>query len=490
MPKTIYYDLKNNQRLSVFINLIDQEEIEKVQMYFSFKNDPLKNKNKMEYSILNLQRDVFNMKRNDMEEKVAETSKVYWHKGSCPQNQESYCDKEINLLVRNRSHYSSIIENGRDFRQGVGEIDLKASYTTEEKYNEWCSIFDEKLCTSCLIKKFSGVIALRRQKQDELRKEREKKELEEKIESEEINIELMKRLSPQPHFPTGYKSLDFLLGGGFTPGTINILSGYPNNEVDSALLATVDSFNNLNIKSVYLSFSGTPKDMIERQLLARQLNVNIDELNNWQQLSFEHRRALRDAQIKASNNSVEIINQVHSNMDTIEEILLRYIAQGTTVFFISSLQNLGISSYDKGMSQNRENTVTLNTLRLSDIVRTRKITIIATALLNRESSKRDQRSNEPKLREPVLSDLRDSNVLEQQGYNIIQLFRPDFYDFKGNKAQFLLRRKGNMTSYAKCDVVYDAKSGFLYDTFDPIVLNKNKSINEKRFDWYSEDDPF
>lgn len=205
--------------------------------------------------------------------------------------------------------------------------------------------------------------------------------------------------------PTGFTSLDNALGGGFVPGSLNILAARPGCGKTTTGLQIADKAAASGIATLFISL-----EMETDQLTAKRIAVETGISSNalmLHQLTDEEYQKVAAAADRLQKRPLVISDRRSVTVGDIGVAARQVKGCGLVV-----LDYLGLLRYEQGRSLYEAVTRTSNELKR--LARALKIPILCLAQLNREV---EGRKNSP----PRLSDLRDSGAIEQDADSVLLL---------------------------------------------------------------------
>lgn len=253
--------------------------------------------------------------------------------------------------------------------------------------------------------------------------------------------------------PTGFKDLDYLLGGGLLNSGLYILAARPGVGKTTFGLQIADHVA-AHVGSVLFVTLEMDKEQIEARRIARMASIPATKIltnqldqNDWTRIATHMSRT---AKIKFYAN-----NRLHC---TVSEV--RGMARHVPDLRLVVVDYLGLLRSDaKNFSQYEK--ITAISGELKTLARALHVPVLCLAQLNRMSELRQDKS-------PSLADLRDSGAIEQDADGVILLHRDDLYQkdppdeskpvlVSGHLAK---NRHGKMGRF---EVALDLACGRLYD---------------------------
>src|SRR5699024_8628685 len=218
-----------------------------------------------------------------------------------------------------------------------------------------------------------------------------------------------------PATPTGFKSLDSLIGG-FEDGQLNVIAARPSLRKTALALQLGKQLVKDNNEIVFCSMETREKNLTQR-LLANIAKVSLSKFKNAaRDMNVEEIDRVKDAMSVYHKMNLKIVEKPQISPSEIHGIA-NSMSDAEHGFII--IDYLQLMHSDKKHNSKYE--------EVSQIYRELKvitqefknITIIAIAQLNRGEQRQDKR--------PMMSDLRASGGIEQDASMIMMLYRDDYY---------------------------------------------------------------
>lgn len=239
---------------------------------------------------------------------------------------------------------------------------------------------------------------------------------------------------------SGYIEMDEILGR-LTEKELIIVGGFTSHGKTTFLLNILRNITKCGRCVAYISLEQSQQSIQSRLIsreakidlnkIRKQFNLNKDELSI---LTFEEQHQIETAINRLEKERIILCDCVGFNFKQIEGIISKVVMMGAEVIMIDHLTHIA----RVGGAINRE-------METADIVRNCKrlailwdIPIILASQLNRDAKDR-------KNKEPILSDLRDSGIIEQVGDVVILLYSPDETSLKVIVAKNREGTTGNFT---------------------------------------------
>ena len=286
---------------------------------------------------------------------------------------------------------------------------------------------------------------------------------------------------------TGFKNLDLLIAG-FELGELIIFGGRPSMGKTTLLLNLAVQISK---KQPVLFFS---YDLSESALTTRIIcNLTSCPSDKIAQHTLTDNDLLNLLNIEESLNEFQLfINDSCSNsiIDFRIQCEKMITEKGIKVVFIDYLQMMSSNKY----GNRRELEISYISRELKRIAKELNICVIASSQLSRAV---EMRGGD---RQPILSDLRESGVIEQVADKVFFIYRPEYYGFthdedgnsNANKMYLILaknRTGPEGTAFLRCDLSRSSISDIEEGTMPLDGSNDRFNFSSKRLDEIDED-PF
>lgn len=207
-----------------------------------------------------------------------------------------------------------------------------------------------------------------------------------------------------PATPTGYKSLDKMLGGGMQRNGLYIIAARPGKGKTAIALNIARNVAQTGKRTLFISL-----EMDREQLVARIVAADIGEISATTILNgtFDSDTWDRITDCAVRTSSLPITFNWQKSM-SIKDI--RYLAKSCRSEFVV-IDYLGLISNENENGKLYEET-TKKSKQLKTMSRDLECPVLCLAQMNRESEKRGNKK-------PMLSDLRDSGSIEQDADAVI-----------------------------------------------------------------------
>lgn len=224
---------------------------------------------------------------------------------------------------------------------------------------------------------------------------------------------------------TGFKDFDATFGG-FLPGEFVVIGGRPAMG-KTQLLVNLALNISLTAPVLYFVLDKTAVSLSMR-FMSSVSGIGVDRIM-YNQLTDQERESLIRSGKEMMSRKI-FVNDAHNNTiaGLIAECIQQIKSNGVKVIMIDYLQLL--SSGEK--HSNRDHELSYIIRQLKNLAVEYGICVVLTSQLNRSVETRGG------LKQPQLSDLRDSGAIEQDADKVIFIYRPEYYhldyDEEGNNS--------------------------------------------------------
>lgn len=246
--------------------------------------------------------------------------------------------------------------------------------------------------------------------------------------------------------PTGFTALDNALGGGFVPGSLNILAARPGCGKTTTALQIADKAAASGIQTLFVSM-----EMETTQLTAKRIAVESGVSANalmLHQLTDDEYKKVAEAADTLQKRPLFISDRRSVAVGDIGVAVRQIKGCGLAV-----VDYMGLLRYEQGRTLYESVTRTSNELKR--LARALKIPILCLCQLNREV---EARKGSP----PRLSDLRDSGAIEQDADSVLLL-----HQLEGDGVSTLIcnvAKNRHGSAGADVEFAWQKKTGKLFPT--------------------------
>lgn len=257
--------------------------------------------------------------------------------------------------------------------------------------------------------------------------------------------------APSPDtIPTGFPSLDRLLGGGLRSGDLTVLGGDVGSGKSAFALAVALRIAQRRQKVTFFSGEMTTDRVLER-ILAIEGRVKVDDLRHGV-VNDIARASVGAAAVRMRELLPAFETMPAGGVEALRE---RIEGSGVELIVIDSLQSLARG----GRSMDEDTAETVR--RLKTIALEHRVAIFATAQLPQLTARDDRR--------PVLDDFGALGAVKHHADVVLGLYREDMYDRRREieGATELLVRKNRNGSIGYVDLYFYAQWMRFEDMLDP-----------------------
>lgn len=269
-------------------------------------------------------------------------------------------------------------------------------------------------------------------------------------------------LGESPAIPTGFRDLDYALGGGLEPCSLLTLAARP--RMGKTALALTIGQNVAAAGHPVLFFSlEVERAQLGRRALAAKSRVGYRTLRRPRGLA---ELEAHKPQLRAAANALRPLDfwAIDQRVDvaTVCRIAGHWIREDgrAPLVIVDYLQRL--KEAPDRRKDSRERNVAEQCVSLKEFANQRKCAVLLGAQLNREVEHRQ--GNRPKL-----SDLRESGAIEQESDVVALLHRPALYDSKADPQllEIHLPKQREAESGTACRLRYDTETQHFGDWAEP-----------------------
>lgn len=224
--------------------------------------------------------------------------------------------------------------------------------------------------------------------------------------------------------PTGYRDLDYILGGGLIASGMHVLAARPGMGKTTFALNIADRVAQRIGPVLFISLE-MDDEQITAKRLARESGIPGSKLL-MSALTDEENMKMAQAMEKTSGTPLHVNAKPSA---TVAEIaaLARQV-RGLKLIVIDYLGKVARSK-DTAKASLYES-MTQNSADVKTLARTFKVPVLVLCQINRESEKRSDKR-------PNLADLRDTGAIEQDADTVTFLYRPEYYGNQADKDPYM-----------------------------------------------------
>ena len=261
--------------------------------------------------------------------------------------------------------------------------------------------------------------------------------------------------------PTGYRDLDYILGGGLIASGMHVLAARPGMGKTTFALNIADRVAQRVGPVLFVSLE-MDDEQITAKRLARESGIPGSKLL-MSALTDEENAKMAQAMEKTTQTPLHVNAKPSA---TVAEIaaLARQI-RGIKLIVIDYLGKVARSK-DAARASLYES-MTQNSADVKTLARTFKVPVLVLCQINREAEKRNDKR-------PNLSDLRDTGAIEQDADTVTFLYRAEYYGNEANKDPYMpdetecIVAKNRHASVGECKLAFfPATSKFMTANSDP-----------------------
>lgn len=262
--------------------------------------------------------------------------------------------------------------------------------------------------------------------------------------------------------PTGYRDLDYILGGGLIASGMHVLAARPGMGKTTFALNIADRAAKSTGPVLFVSLE-MDDEQVTAKRLARESGIQSSKLLMSSELTEEEARKMADA------NDRLIMHQLYVNAKpsaTVAEIA--GMARQVNNLKLIVIDYMGKIAWKKDSGKfSLYEATTQNSADVKTLARTFKVPVLVLCQINRESEKRQDKR-------PNLADLRDTGAIEQDADTVTFLYRQDYYGNKADRDPYMpeetecIVAKNRHAGTGECKLLfYPATSKFVTASSDP-----------------------
>lgn len=224
--------------------------------------------------------------------------------------------------------------------------------------------------------------------------------------------------------PTGFRDLDYILGGGLIASGMHVLAARPGMGKTTFALNIADRVAQRVGPVLFVSLE-MDDEQITAKRLARESGIPGSKLL-MSALTDEENAKMAQAMEKTAKTPLHVNAKPSA---TVAEIaaLARQI-RGLKLIVIDYLGKVARSKESTRASLYES--MTQNSADVKTLARTFKVPVLVLSQINREAEKRNDKR-------PNLSDLRDTGAIEQDADTVTFLYRPEYYGNPADKDPYM-----------------------------------------------------
>lgn len=247
---------------------------------------------------------------------------------------------------------------------------------------------------------------------------------------------------------TGLKHLDFLLRGGFEPGSLYILGARPSMGKTALAVNFAKACYSAGQKMIYATVEMTSVQIYDR-LLSLEAGVPANKFTDSSQLSDSELRRIGDARFRLRQAFPVILNRFRARFDLLSERIENEVAKGKPgLVIIDHLHNL---SSGPRPNPNPVQEIGIISTGLKQLALNLKIPILLLSQLSRRTETGFGDDDGAKLMVPTMADLRGSGSIEQDADVVMFIHREDYRNENAPPESFVVvakNRNGGRTGRA------------------------------------------
>lgn len=218
-----------------------------------------------------------------------------------------------------------------------------------------------------------------------------------------------------PAMPTGFATLDNLLGGGFHPGEVTIIGARPSCGKSSLARGIAAQLALTGHTTLFISLE-VPRAQIYRDLVTGYSHVPAQVLRSGRLSDTQRERALEAWEtVSEMGEHLRITDKPRQLDDILGTVRAQVRRAGVRVVMVDYLQ---LVTHQDSRLPRREQVAAVSRA-FKELALKQEVQVVALAQLVRDVDKGDRG------REPRMSDLKESGDIEQDADSIFLLHRPD-----------------------------------------------------------------
>ena len=261
--------------------------------------------------------------------------------------------------------------------------------------------------------------------------------------------------------PTGYRDLDYILGGGLIASGMHVLAARPGMGKTTFALNIADRVAQKTGPVLFVSLE-MDDEQVTAKRIARESGIPGNRLL-MDALTEEEAQKMADACDRL------LMRQLHVNAKptaSVAEIaMMARQVRGLKLIVIDYMGKIARGK-DAGRASLYE-AITQISADVKTLARTFKVPVLVLSQINRESEKRSDKR-------PTLADLRDTGAIEQDADTVTFLYRQDYYGNPADKDPYMpdevscIVAKNRHAGVGECTLaMYAATSKFASTNTDP-----------------------
>lgn len=223
--------------------------------------------------------------------------------------------------------------------------------------------------------------------------------------------------------PTGYRDLDYILGGGLIASGMHVLAARPGMGKTTFALNIADRVAQRIGPVLFVSLE-MDDEQITAKRLARESGIPGSKLL---MSALTDEESMKMAQAMDKTRQIPLHVNAKPSATVTEIAALARQIKGIKLIVIDYLGKVARSKETSKASLYES--MTQNSADVKTLARTFKVPVLVLCQINRESEKRNDKR-------PNLADLRDTGAIEQDADTVTFLYRKEYYGNEANKDPF------------------------------------------------------